>query len=254
MKSNLTILWLDDQRNPLTYFKKKDEKGEGTLHDNLLYYQNLSKSYNLSFVWVKNFKEFTQYIQTNGVPQFVSFDHDLSKTSLPTDPKGLDCARWLVDYCKENGCKMPMTYVHSANYKWRDVIRDILAGRQITETKKQTKNMAKINESKLRKIISESIKNAIKESGVGNPNMTQAYKQLLDCVYNIVVERGKYECPDFDERISAVDSFDTLKHDVYEYTKRYIFPMINKVYQMSFNDYDMAGASLSYGNYKNDWH
>lgn len=128
MKQNLTVLWLDDQRNPLTYFKKKDEKGEGTLHDNLTYYSNLNKQYSLNFIWVKTYNEFVNYIKQNGVPQFISFDHDLSKTSLPTDPKGFDCAKWLVSYCKQNGIKMPMTYVHSANPKWRGVMRDILNG------------------------------------------------------------------------------------------------------------------------------
>ena len=152
---NLTVLWLDDQRDPQKYFAKKDEKGEGTLHDNLVFYSNLRKQYNLSFVWVKTFKEFANYIMKNGMPKFISFDHDLSKTSLPTDPKGLDCAQWLVDYCKKNGTQMPMTYVHSANPKWRGVIRNILAGNSINE-RKNIRNM-KINEQTLRKIIRNAL-------------------------------------------------------------------------------------------------
>ena len=128
MKQNLTVLWLDDQRDPKTYFSKKDIKGEGTLHDNLMYYENLGKQYNIDFVWVKTYNEFVNYIKQNGIPQFISFDHDLSKTSSSSDPKGFDCAKWLVNYCKQNGIKMPMTYVHSANKKWAPVMKSILNG------------------------------------------------------------------------------------------------------------------------------
>lgn len=172
---NLTVLWLDDQRNPQTYFKKKDNKGEGTFHDNLAFYTELGKKYNLSFVWVKNFAEFVSYIEKNGVPQFVSFDHDLSKTSKPTDPKGVDCARWLVNYCREKGCQMPMTYVHSANPKWRPVIRQILNEEGINEHKK-SKNIL-LTEEQLLKFISYSLLEGVYVNQINGNKANLTYKR-----------------------------------------------------------------------------
>lgn len=211
MKQNLTILWLDDQRDPLKYFRKKDEKGEGTLHDNLIYYANLSKQYNLNFVWVKNYKEFVNYIQQNGMPKFISFDHDLSKTSLPTDPKGLDCAKWLVNYCKKNGIQMPMTYVHSANPKWRGVIRDVLAGKMVAESK-----TIKINENQLKSLIRESIENLIMESSYlpdeAYEEMNSAKSHLENLLY-ILRSKNNKKYDFLKEEVSNM--IDTLIH--YEY-------------------------------------
>lgn len=193
---NLTVLWLDDQRNPLTYFKKKDEKGEGTLHDNLVFYQNLSKKYNLQFVWVKNYNEFVNYIEKNGIPQFVSFDHDLSKTSLPTDPKGLDCAKWLVSYCKKNGKQMPMTYVHSANPKWRGVIRNVLNG-TVSEEKKSKKIY--ITEEQFKKFVQNTLFEGVYVNGIKGKKANLTYK------------KGQKRSPG---SLSTFDNLNTDKMDV----------------------------------------
>lgn len=200
---NLTVLWLDDQRNPLTYFKKKDEKGEGTLHDNLVFYANLSQRYNLSFVWVKNYKEFVNYIEKNGMPEFISFDHDLSKTSLPTDPKGLDCAKWLVNYCAENGIKMPMTYVHSANPKWRGVIRNILNG-TVNEERKGKK--IRITEEQFKSILTQMVTEGVYINGINGKKANLTYKKGSN--YN----KGNLVAADN----LKTDRMDSAGHDTYE--------------------------------------
>ena len=77
------------------------------------------------WVVVKNYDEFVEYIEANGLPKFVSFDHDLA--DIHYDPAtqresfeyhettGVDCAKWLIQYCIDNGLNFPLWYVHSAN-------------------------------------------------------------------------------------------------------------------------------------------
>jgi len=119
---NLTILWLDDIRDPERYFNKKNNSS--TFIKNSNYYHNLSTKYDINYVWVKNFDEFTNFIVTNGLPQFVSFDHDLGAGKK----KGFDCAKWLVEYCRKNNKKLPKFYVHSANKNGQISINNLLNG------------------------------------------------------------------------------------------------------------------------------
>jgi hypothetical protein len=85
------------------------------------------------WVLVKNYKEFCNYILQRGVPRFMSFDHDLAlEHYAPSEhwgvgydaweraqdfkeKSGMDCARWLVEYCLDNDVPMPHFTVHSAN-------------------------------------------------------------------------------------------------------------------------------------------
>jgi hypothetical protein len=79
---------------------------------------------------VKNYPEFCKWIKFNGLPEIVSFDHDLADVhyevdfddwndltadQLGVEETGLDCAKWLVEYCLDNGFKLPEYWVHSAN-------------------------------------------------------------------------------------------------------------------------------------------
>ena len=52
---NLEILWLDDQRDPIKYFKKKPNEKNETLTRNFNFYNNLFKQYDVNFTWVKNY-------------------------------------------------------------------------------------------------------------------------------------------------------------------------------------------------------
>lgn len=133
--SKIKILWLDDQREPYSYFKKT-RQGNGTWERNNEFYQNnIFNQYDVEFVWVKNIEEFTQYIMNNGVPQFISFDYDLKNGRMKVDgpvPNGGDCAKWLVNYCKKNNIQMPKCYSHTANKTQRPLLNSILG---ITENK-----------------------------------------------------------------------------------------------------------------------
>lgn len=123
---NITILWLDDQREPYSYFKKKKTDSGAWVRNNDFYQENIFNNYKPNFIWVKNLPEFSEYIIKNGLPDLVSFDHDLSSKTVKCDHNGADCARWLVNYCKENGLQMPKCFAHTANNKQRPILNDIL--------------------------------------------------------------------------------------------------------------------------------
>lgn len=91
---------------------------------------------------VRNYTEFVEWITKNGLPDIVSFDHDLAdihytpkeywndyhlskeyqEKLIYTEKTGLDCAKWLIDYCLDNNKKLPKYLVHSANPVGRDNI------------------------------------------------------------------------------------------------------------------------------------
>jgi hypothetical protein len=94
---------------------------------------------------VRSYEDFVNYIEQNGVPEEVSFDHDLSREHTkyyfdngghdnPPDPlnvefkekTGYDAAKWLCDYCWTNGIPLPKWNVHSANPVGSDNIKFLL--------------------------------------------------------------------------------------------------------------------------------
>ena len=135
---NLTILWLDDERDPEVYLKQKSNSG-AFLRTSEFYKKNIFNKYDVSFIWCRNYDEFTKHIEKNGLPEFISFDRDLKKgNKIPkgTDyPDGEDCAKWLKDYCKKHGKKLPKYFVHSANKNGQINIPQIL-GDDVMENKK----------------------------------------------------------------------------------------------------------------------
>jgi hypothetical protein len=105
---NKNILFLDDIRIP---------------NDAFLYTKN--PIYNKDWDVVRNYQEFVDYINKNGMPKFISFDHDLadehylslseSKRDNYKEKTGYECAMWLVDYCLDNSVELPDFLVHSMN-------------------------------------------------------------------------------------------------------------------------------------------
>ncbi len=81
------------------------------------------------WVIVRRYYDFVKYIQENGSPSFCSLDHDLDRHNMPVeslpDPEndgvnlgnGLDCVKWLGDYCTKTGAAFPEYVVHSTNPK-----------------------------------------------------------------------------------------------------------------------------------------
>lgn len=71
---------------------------------------------------VRNHEEFVEFININGLPEEVSFDHDLGENKKT----GYDCAKWLCEYCWTNGLPVPDWNVHSANPVGRDNIVQLI--------------------------------------------------------------------------------------------------------------------------------
>lgn len=120
-------LFLDDIRIP------KDAINLVPSHFNKMYWEE-------DWFVVRDYKEFTNWILSYGVPDLISFDHDLadihyevdfsdwefSSDQLGVEETGLDCAKWLVDYCADNGFNLPQYIVHSANPAGRKNIQGYL--------------------------------------------------------------------------------------------------------------------------------
>lgn len=111
-------LFLDDYRHPLCL---KDTRAWTT---------------------VKNYKEFVAIIEKQGLPAFISFDHDLSfehyplsvlnlsASKIPYDlykeKTGYHCAQWLVDHCQTKKLPLPDYQVHSMNPVGKENIISLL--------------------------------------------------------------------------------------------------------------------------------
>ena len=98
------LLWLDDYRTP-----SKD------------WVRMFSPiGINVETHWVKNYKEFVQWITKKGLPDGICFDHDLGG-----DKSGFDCAKWLVSYCLERNIDIPPYGIQSANPVGKDNIHSL---------------------------------------------------------------------------------------------------------------------------------
>lgn len=125
-KPNIIVLWLDDQREPNSYFQKERKNSGAWTRNNDYYQNNIFNRYNVNFVWVKNLSEFQDYIINNDMPEIVSFDHDIKPKGYVGDfENGADCARWLIGYCRENNISLPKCYAHTANKSKLPVFDDI---------------------------------------------------------------------------------------------------------------------------------
>lgn len=84
--------------------------------------------YNLEdWVTVRNYYAFILVIEGKGIPDVVSFDHDLNDFDYENpnnfdyeienrEKTGYHCAKWLIDYCLDNEKELPKRIiVHSMN-------------------------------------------------------------------------------------------------------------------------------------------
>lgn len=114
-KNKKFSLFLDDKRAP----------GEVFL------YTNISIYLDIEWTIVRTYNEFIKTIETNGIPEIISFDHDLGSehynhqyveenTPVPYDQyiekTGYHCARWLINYCIDHAKEIPkIVLIHSMN-------------------------------------------------------------------------------------------------------------------------------------------
>lgn len=134
-------LFLDDGRNPVHCVSYMHHR-IGRL--NPIYLEN-------GWAIARNFEAFKNTIESMGLPDFVSFDHDLCeehyKLAVDWDiyysfsereMTGYDCAKWLVNYCLDHKLELPKWAVHSMNPVGVDRISHYLSGAE-----KWTKERAK---------------------------------------------------------------------------------------------------------------
>ena len=81
------------------------------------------------WVIVRSYDEFVKYIEEKGLPEMVTFDHDLADVhygvqdhvdqdyyDLCEEKTGYHCALWMINYCLDNELKLPKrVYIHSMN-------------------------------------------------------------------------------------------------------------------------------------------
>lgn len=105
-------LYLDDIREPQDAF----------------YYTGDYKYLELDWIVVRSYDKFVEYIDAYGLPELVSFDHDLAdehynylKTqddvnySSYNEKTGYECVKWLCDYCMDNNKTLPECLYHTKN-------------------------------------------------------------------------------------------------------------------------------------------
>jgi hypothetical protein len=103
-----TLLWLDDLREPNKYFINKYNPIGGDINE-------------LDIIWVKTEEEFKAYIQNNGLPVGICFDHDLGPGG-----SGYECAKFLVEYCLGHNLDIPVYDIQSMNPVGKQAIDNLL--------------------------------------------------------------------------------------------------------------------------------
>lgn len=130
----MKALFLDDYRQPIDCVKYMHTR---IGPENLIYDK-------LNWHIVKHYPEFVQYIEKNGLPDVISFDHDLADEHYhermqngvlnytgeafgdDMNKTGYHCAAWLIEYCLDNNKKLPRCIVHSMNPAGTENIQSLI--------------------------------------------------------------------------------------------------------------------------------
>ena len=105
-------IFLDDTRNPYDVFL-----------------QTINPLYEHNHTWeiIRDYDQFISFIINNGVPELISFDHDLDQSHyLPINQTNIDynnmeikcgyhCLEWLINYCEDKKINLPEILIHSQN-------------------------------------------------------------------------------------------------------------------------------------------
>ncbi|WP_313093549.1 cyclic-phosphate processing receiver domain-containing protein [Chryseobacterium flavum] len=115
MKVTKRLLFLDDIRYPAEV------------------YHYTSQDIFLRKDWdiVRNYEQFVSWILEKGLPEMISFDHDLAdghylSSSEFVEKTGYDCGKWLIEYCMDNDLDLPEFYCHSLNPVGKENIERLL--------------------------------------------------------------------------------------------------------------------------------
>ncbi len=131
------ILFLDDVRFP------ED-----------VYWVWLPSNFRNHWTIARNYDEFVKVIEEKGLPEFVTFDHDLADEHYRegfagTEPKydeykektGYHCAEWLVHYCASKDLPVPAFQVHSMSPVGKQRILAVLDENNVTRLRQMLRNL-----------------------------------------------------------------------------------------------------------------
>ncbi len=82
-----------------------------------------------SWIVARSYAEFVRLVAERGLPEFVSFDHDLAdeaEAAAVGGRTGADCALWLAERCVATSAALPNYVIHSMNPIGRALIASIL--------------------------------------------------------------------------------------------------------------------------------
>lgn len=92
-------LFLDDIRDP-----------------SWVHWQPLPALPDSQWVVARDYPGFVETVTAQGIPAFVSFDHDLDAEGMAEDHRtGTECAQWLWAHCQAQGVPFPSYTIHSFN-------------------------------------------------------------------------------------------------------------------------------------------
>lgn len=108
-------------------------------------YMKTNIYFDREWVIVRSFADFVKHVTENGLPDLVSFDHDLAEAhyhesmyegntvymkylETVSEKTGKHCAVWLTEYCQDNGKKFPNWVVHSMNPAGKVSIESFISG------------------------------------------------------------------------------------------------------------------------------
>lgn len=112
---------------------------------NFVFLDDFKKPNNVSWIelpntgyWhvVNSYNQFVDHINKYGIPDFVCYDHDLDDEHYVSTDKidytsfkvktGYDCAKFLIEKCKERGVKHPRYLIHSLGVLGTENINNII--------------------------------------------------------------------------------------------------------------------------------
>jgi len=117
MELTKRLLFLDDIRNPKEVYQ----------------YTKQEVFQREDWHIVRNYQEFVDRILEKGLPEMISFDHDLADEHYPEpnsqeyiEKTGYDYAKWLVEYCMDHYLDLPEFCCHSMNPVGKQNIEGLL--------------------------------------------------------------------------------------------------------------------------------
>lgn len=136
-------LFLDDYRSP--------EDCSKYMHSKIGRQNAVYTNHNWDVV--RHYPAFVDYIKKRGLPDLISFDHDLADGHYHKNMQegiinyqtldflddfnktGYHCAEWLVNYCLDNGMNLPAFIVHSMNPVGTENITSLLTNFSLSQEK-----------------------------------------------------------------------------------------------------------------------